>query len=131
MFLPVDEVTARLWVSSDRTECGERADESEDRYSDAFRVLRGDLHQFGSSERAGSGVNREDQLRGWVGVVVTEDEVLAIEVDKEVGEHEHHQKRPADQKEDQEKVRLLLAGLLDFHAMQDARLRWDVDSRSR
>jgi len=60
-----------------------------------------------SRECGGRDVKREDQLRGGVSCVVAEVEVLAVERDEGIGEHEDDDERDAEQNDDEEKVWLL------------------------
>ena len=48
--------------------------------------------------------------------MVAEGQVLAIEADEEQSEDHDHQDRDAKKDHDEEKVGLLRAGLLNFHA---------------
>jgi len=52
-------------------------------------------------------VKREDQLRGGVSGVVAEGQVLAVERDEEIGEHEDDKDRETKQNDDEEEVWLL------------------------
>jgi hypothetical protein len=55
-----------------------------------------------------------------VGTVVTEGEVLSVEMDEEQGEDEDDQDRHAKQAYDEEKVWTVRSSLFDFHAECDA-----------
>lgn len=57
----------------------------------------------------------ENQTRGWVGVVMAEGDVLAIEVEEDIRENEHAEDRGAEENKDQQKVWFFAVGLFDFH----------------
>ena len=58
--------------------------------------------------------------------MVAEDEVLAVERDEGIGEHEDDDERDAEQNDDEEKVWLLRGLLLNFHGLLDAQVLMNV-----
>lgn len=63
----------------------------------------------------------EDELRGGVGAVMAEGEVLSVEADEDHREDEDHDQADAKEDDDAEKVGLVGWKLFDFHGRLDAR----------